>query len=120
MLKFGRIRMSSRSVNLLAQLKKTTGLQANVLARFAICLSLKQDGIPNPDEYNREGSELTPQTLFGDHEPIYLALLISRIRRDGLSPDLYLDEMTRAHLNRGAIGLKQRVSSLTDICGLVS
>ena len=118
-LKFGRIRMSSRSMNLFAQLKPATGLQANTLARFAICLSVRQRGIPNPDEYNKEGSEMAPEVLFGDHIQAYLVLMLSRLKQDRLDPEYYLDEMTRAHLNRGAIGLKQRISNLSDFYSLV-
>ena len=118
-LKFGRIRMSSRSMSLFAQLKGATGLSAPALARFAVCLSLGQNGVPNPDEYNREGSELAPDVLFGQHERLYMALMICRLKNDGLDPEIYLDEMVRAHLNRGAIGLRQRVSSIRDFCDLV-
>ena len=118
-MKFSKIRISSRSMNLLAQLKAATGLQASTLARFSICLSVRQRGIPNPDEYNKAGSEMAPEALFGEHMQVYLALMLSRLRHDELDPEHYLDEMTRAHLNRGAIGLKQRVGSLSDFYGLV-
>ena len=118
-LKFGRIKVSSRTTHLFGILKATTGLTSHVLARFAICLSIKQQGIPNPDEYNRDGSEFAPAVLFGEHESMYLALMIKRLKHDRLDVDHYLDEMTRAHLNRGAIGLKQRINDLSDFYDLV-
>ena len=90
----------------MSQLKHSTGLPTETLARFALCMSLKQQGIPNPDEYNRAGSEITLDTLFGENRSIYTALVISRLRKDGLDPKHYLNEMIRAHLNRGAISLK--------------
>ena len=43
---------------MLSMLKARTGLTPNISARFAICLSLKDRSVPNPDEYNEEGSEL--------------------------------------------------------------
>ena len=82
-------------------------------------MSLKQQGIPNPDEYNRAGSELTLEALFGENRPVYTALVLSRLRQDGLDPEHYLNEMIRAHLNRGAISLKQRVSGIADFYRLV-
>lgn len=118
-MKFSNVRVSSRTTNMLGILKVNTGLTPNILARFALCLSLRQHGIPNPDEYNKEGSEFAPAVLFGHHEPIYLALMINRLRQDKLDPEHYLSEMTRAHLNRGAIGLKQRIGDLSDFYDLV-
>jgi len=118
-LKFGRIRVSSRTTHIFGVLKTSTGLTPNILARFAICLSIKQQGIPNPDEYNRDGSEFAPAVLFGEHEQMYAALMINRLLHDKLDVQHYLDEMTRAHLNRGAIGLKQRINDLSDFYDLV-
>ena len=113
------VRLSSRSTNLLGMLKSSTGLEHGVLARFALCLSIKQQGIPNPDEYNRAGSVLSTADLFGKREQIYLALMINRLNDDGLDQETYLDEMIRAHLNRGMIGLKQRVGTISDFYDLV-
>ena len=59
-MKFSRVRVSTRSTNMLSMLKARTGLTPNISARFAICLSLKDRSVPNPDEYNEEGSELAP------------------------------------------------------------
>ena len=82
-MKFDRIKLSTRSQQLLGGMKKKTGLTPNILARFAICLSLKNKTIPNPEEYNFEGAELAPRVLFGEHEPIYQALMINRLKKDG-------------------------------------
>ena len=84
-------------------LKIKTGLTPNILARFAICMSLKDRSIPNPDEFIQEGSELTANVLFGEHEQIYHALMINRLKKDELDPELYLNNMTRAHLNLSLI-----------------
>ena len=101
-------------------LRTPTGLTPNILARFAICLSLKNKTIPNPEEYNFEGAELAPRVLFGEHEPIYQALMINRLKKDGyaITEDL-LNEMTRVHLNRGAVALEPRIRDLSDFYELV-
>jgi len=100
-------------------IKSKTGLTPNILARFAICLSLKDRSMPNPAEYNKEGSELAPAVLFGEHIEIYHALMINRLKKDKLDPEVYLNEMTRSHLNRGIIALYPRINDLSDFYELV-
>ena len=100
-------------------LKGSTNIGPGAWARLSICMSIKQKGMPNPDEYNTDGSELAPSKLFPYNQNLYLALMINRLKQDKLDPETYLNEMTRAHLNRGAISIKQRVNKPTDIYNLV-
>lgn len=118
-LQFNRYRLSFRSQNLLGNLKHRTGLGANVLARYAFCLSLKDPSIPNPDEYDEKGMEILPSVLFGEHENIYLALMLDRLNKDKLDSKLYLHKMTRAHFNRGASALFPRIHDLSDFSDLI-
>lgn len=114
-MRFENVRTSSRTTHLFGMLRASTGIGPEAWARASICLSLLQKGIPNPDEYNKEGSEFSPERLFEGMDSIYLALVVNRLRQDGLDPDSYLAEMTRAHLNRGAVSLKQRVDRISDL-----
>ena len=118
-MQFSRYRFSIRSQNLFSQLKSRTGLGINVLARYAICLSLKDPSIPNPDEFDEKGMELLPSVLFGEHENIYMALMLDRLHKDKLDPELYLHKMTRAHLNRGATALFHRIHDLSDFNDII-
>ena len=118
-MKFSRIKISTRSQRAFGEIKTHTGLTPNILARFAICMSLKEKSIPNPAEYNEEGSEITPNVLFGEYEEIYLALMLNRLNQDKLDPEIYLNKMMRSHLNRGAIALGPRISDLSDFYELV-
>jgi DNA sulfur modification protein DndE len=111
--------MSSRSQRIFGDLRIKTGLTPNLLARFAICMSLKEKSIPNPDEYNEDGSELAPNVLFGEYEQIYLALMINRLNQDKLDPEIYLNKMMRSHLNRGTVALGPRINDLSDFYELV-
>ena len=113
------IRASSRSTSLFGTLRSSTGVGPEAWARLSICMSLRQKGMPNPDEYNTLGAEIQPSKLFPHGERLYLALIAHRLLQDGLDPEEYLTEMTRAHLNRGAISLKQRISSLYDVYGFM-
>lgn len=118
-MKFSRVITSTRVQKNLGILRIKTGLNPNIFLRFAMCMSLKDPSIPNPDEHNQDGSELTPAVLFGEHEPIYLALMLNRLKKDNLDPEIYLHKMTRAHLNRGAIALWPRINDLSDFYELV-
>lgn len=118
-MRFGRLRMSSRSQQLLAIIKGKTGITPNVAGRFAVCLSLKDPSPPNPDEYDEKGSEIHPSVLFGEYEDVFAALMALRLRRDGLDVDAYLNRMLRAHFNRGTIMLHPRIKHLDDFSRLV-
>ena len=118
-MQFSRVKLSIRTQNLLGQLKRKTGLTPNILARFAICLSLKDPGIPNPDEFDERGSEIHSNVLFGEHEKMFMALMIKRLEHDRLDPKLYLHKQLRAHLDRGTYALWPRINDLSDFYELV-
>ncbi len=118
-MQFNRIRFSQRAQHLLGTLKHRTDLGINVLARYALCLSLKDPSIPNPDEFDEKGMELLPSVLFGEYENIYMALMLERLHKDKLDPKLYLHKMTRAHLNRGASALFPRIHDLSDFNDII-
>jgi len=118
-LQFNRLRVSHRNQNLAGMIKHKTGLTANILGRFAICLSLRDPSIPNPDEFDERGMEITPSVLFGEHEKMFLALMIKRLEKDRLEPETYLNKMTRAHLNRGLTALFPRINDLSDFYEMI-
>ncbi len=118
-MQFNRFRFSQRGQHLLGALKHRTGLGINVLARYGLCLSLKDPSIPNPDEFDENGMEILPSVLFGEHENIYMALMLDRLHKDKLDPKLYLHKMTRAHLNRGASALFPRIHDLSDFNDII-
>ena len=117
--RLGKVRLSIRAQNHLGQLKHRTGIPINVLARFGMCLSLKDESIPNPDMYDEKGMELLPHILFGKNEIIFSALFEQRLRDDGLQYDIYAERMIRAHINRGAGMLFPRIDRLSDFAKLL-
>jgi len=118
-LKFGRVKLSAKSQNLLGRLKARTGLTPNLLARFALCLSIKEKSFPDPNEYDRNGSEIEPNVLFGEYESLYLGLMRNRLEKDGKNIETDLNEMTRCHINRGVIALSPRIQNLGDFYELI-
>lgn len=119
-MQFNRFRFSYRSQNLYGSLKHKTGLGVNVLARYGLCMSLKDPSIPNPDEFDEKGMEILPSVLFGEHENIYMALMLDRLYKDALDPEQYLHRMTRAHLNRGAGAMHTRIHDLSDFYDMIN
>ena len=118
-MQFSRYKFSSRTQSLFGMLKNKTGLNINILARYAFCLSIKDSSIPNPDEFDEKGMEILPSVLFGEHENIYMALILDRLKKDNMDPELYLQKMTRAHLNRGSAMLFPRINDLTDFIDII-
>lgn len=120
-MKFNRIRFSSRTQNLYGQLKYKTGLSTNVLARYGLCLSLNDPSIPNPDEFDEKGMEILPSVLFGNDEKLYMSLMIQRLKQDQIPVnEKTLNNMTRAHLNRGAGALHPRINDLSDFYEIIA
>ena len=117
--RLNKLRLSIRSQNHLGQLKHKTGLPINVLARFGMCLSLKDSSIPNPDMYDERGMELMPHILFGKNELIFSAMFEQRLKKDSLDYDKYANRMIRAHVNRGAGMLFPRINKLEDFAKLL-
>lgn len=118
-MQFSRYKFSTRTQHLFGMLKNKTGLNINILARYAFCLSLKDPSIPNPEEFDEKGMEILPSVLFGEHENIYMALILDRLKKDNMDPELYLQKMTRAHLNRGSAMLFPRINDLTDFIDII-
>ena len=112
------MKLSNKSQNLLGRLKARTGLTPNLLARFALCLSIKEKSAPDPNEYDSEGNDLEPSILFGEYETLYVGLMKNRLAKDGI-PESELSTMTRCHINRGVIALSPRIQDLGDFYELI-
>ena len=117
-MKFSRIRLSAKSQNQLGRLKARTELTPNLLARFALCLSLKEKSFPIPSQYDKDGNDIEPTVLFGEYESLYLGLMKNRLKKDGLS-ESELNEMTRCHINRGVMALSPRIQNIGDFYDLI-
>jgi len=101
-------------------LKGRTGLTPNILCRIGLCLSLSDPSIPDPSQYDSEGQEFNRYTLTGEWDRFFIALMKERLIRDCLKPENDLIPQFRAHLNRGAISLFDKVKDLGDLCELIS
>lgn len=98
------VRLSNQAKEQLIRLKTRTGIQQwNILCRWALCLSLKEDTPPTPIDIPADSNvEMTWQVFGGEHNEIDLALLKQRCRNDNLPSDPEtLSKQLRLHLHRG-------------------
>jgi DNA sulfur modification protein DndE len=116
---FNRIRLSKNASNRLHLLKGKTGITPNILCRIGFCLSLRDPIVPKPQNYDEEGLEINRFTLTGEWDKFFIALLKERLLKDGLDLHKDLFPQLRAHMNRGAITLYDRVKNLEDFKDLL-
>jgi DNA sulfur modification protein DndE len=104
-------------------LKGRTGVTPNVLARFGFCLSLEEDGTPqNPFESEDPGRDINRNTLLGEHDSIYIALLRTWVERKSLLDQCtqeQFDQWFVAHMNRGFELISSRIRTLADLAALI-
>lgn len=118
LVKITRLRFTKEASNRLRFAAGKTGLTPNLLCRLGFCLSLAEPTVPNPADYPEEEREFNRYTLLGEYDPLFVALLRERCRKDGVNLQL-LPDYFRAHMNRGVILLQQRVKSVADLAELV-
>ena len=112
------MRISEEATRRLGMLKGRTGLTPNILGRIAICLSLKEPGIPNENK-DSQGQEFNRYTLTGEWDSFYITLLKMRLINDILDPDENLQIQFKEHLERGVFILFNRVKDFSDLIYLI-
>lgn len=78
-------------------------LQPYALCKIAIALSLK-DSLPLEEQdfkTNNEGLELNRQTITGEYDDLFKALITSHTGRQ-ISDEEYFPKLMKAHIDRGA------------------
>ena len=116
---FTKIFLSADNTQKVRTMKGRTGITPNILCRFALALSLRDPGVPDPASFANDGMEFNRYTLLGPHEVLMLALVRQRCLNDGLDPYDELAEQLRAHINRGIGILYPRLKNLSDLGRLV-
>ena len=116
---FNRLRISKSATHRLQMLKGRTGLTPNILCRIALIYSLNQPRIPDPSRYDNDGQEFNRSTLFGEWDPLYIAMVKMRLIEDGLDPENDFTTQLAAHINRGVHSIFPIVKSLTDLRELI-
>lgn len=99
-----RLKTSEDTGELLKSLQSSTGLTWNVLARIAVAMSLKDPIVPPPVE-NASGVEINRNTMTGEFDYVYKALIRQHAKYHIADEDYYPDYFNR-HLERGIILLE--------------
>ncbi|MEZ9324667.1 DNA sulfur modification protein DndE [Vibrio cyclitrophicus] len=114
------VRLSEKAKGQLITVKKYTKIDNwNVLCRWALMLSLKEESIPpHEDIVTNSNVEMTWKVFGGEFSEIYLAMLRQRIKTDfGEIDEDELNYHFKLHLHRGISYLLQNSK---NIDGLIS
>jgi DNA sulfur modification protein DndE len=95
-----RLKTSKFTGEKLKQLQSTTNLTPNILVRLAIGLSLRQNGTPEVTLSDNNGLEFNRNTLTGEYDYIFKALITQHTNRE-LNEEEYFPDLFNAHLERG-------------------
>jgi DNA sulfur modification protein DndE len=111
------VRLSEKAKGQLITVKKNTKIDNwNVLCRWALMLSLKEDSIPpHEDIVTNSNVEMTWKVFGGEFSDIYLAMLRQRIKTDfGHIDEDELNYHFKLHLHRGISYLLSKTKN-TDL-----
>jgi len=107
--------VSEKGKKQLSKLKAKTGIQQwNYLCRWAFCLSLQEKSVPPFEDITTDSNiDMNWQTFAGQYHEVYLAILRTRLRNDGLpNDDENLKLYFKIHLHRGISYLAKHVGAV--------
>ena len=116
------VRLSEKAKGQLITVKKNTKIDNwNVLCRWALMLSLKEESIPpHEDIVTNSNVEMTWKVFGGEFSGIYLAMLRQRIKTDfGEIDEDELNYHFKLHLHRGISYLLSKTKNIDGLIDLV-
>mgnify|MGYP002329395845 CR=1 FL=1 len=97
-----KLRTSKETMKIFEELGTSQGLQPFALSKIAIALSIRVGPLSDKDfTADTEGLELNRQTIFGEYEGLFKALLAME-KKAILSDEDFFPTLVKAHLDRGA------------------
>lgn len=97
-----KLRTSKETLKIFEELGTSQGLQPFALSKIAIALSIRVGPLSDKDfTADTEGLELNRQTIFGEYEGLFKALLAME-KKAILSDEDFFPTLVKAHLDRGA------------------
>ena len=98
-----KLKTSKDTMKIFEELGASIHLQPFALCKIAIALSLKNDNHLEDSDFktDSEGLELNRQTVTGEYDDLFKALIISHTGK-GLSDEEYFPKYLKAHIDRGA------------------
>ena len=118
------IKFSKKEKEKLIRIKAKTGIEAwNVIARWALCVSLADPSIPfGPDIPSDSNVEMSWSTFGGEYQDVYDSVFRERCRLDDIESDpKSIAKYFRLHLQRGINALSARTGpkNITELLSLV-
>lgn len=95
-----RLRTSSVTAEILKNLQASTRLTPNILCRLAVSLSLRLKELPNIELKDTSGLEFNRNTLTGEFDYVYKALITQHMKRE-VTDEEYFPTLLNAHIERG-------------------
>ena len=98
------VKVSDKARQQLINIKKRTGIQNwNVLCRWAFATSLAEDSkVLDENIIANSAVEMTWKTFTGGHEKLYIALLLTKAKKDNWATDIEsINTYFKLHLHRG-------------------
>ena len=98
-----KLKTSKETLLIFNDLSASIHLQPFALCKIAIALSLKNPEPFDEDSFktNNEGLELNRQTITGEYDDLFRALIISHAKKS-LTEEEYFPKYLKAHIDRGA------------------
>ena len=98
-----KLKTSKETMTIFADLGNSKHLQPFILAKIAIALSINNNECLNEYDFStdNDGLELNRQTITGEYDELFKALIISKNNKR-LNDDDYFPKYIKAHLDRGA------------------
>lgn len=98
-----KLKTSKETMTIFVNLGNSIHLQPFILAKIAIALSIKNNECLDENDFStdNDGLELNRQTITGEYDELFKALIISKINKR-LNDDDYFPKYIKAHLDRGA------------------
>ncbi|MGR5000950.1 DNA sulfur modification protein DndE [Vibrio celticus] len=112
------VRLSEKAKGQLITVKKNTKIDNwNVLCRWALMLSLREESIPpHEDIVTNSNVEMTWKVFGGEFSDIYLAMLRQRIKTDfGKIDEDELNYYFKLHLHRGISYLLSKSKGIDEV-----
>ena len=95
-----RLKTSKSTADKLKQLNSSTGLTPNILARYAVCLSIRDPEPITKMVKDVGGIEFNRNTLTGEYDFVFKALIAQHENRS-VSDEEFFPQLFNAHLERG-------------------
>ena len=102
-----KLKTSKTTLEIFEEVGASVRLQPFALAKIAIALSIRDEKELSENDFktNNDGLELNRQTITGEYDDVFKALIISRENKP-LTDEEYFPLYLKAHLDRGAVMLE--------------